>query len=46
MLESILLPANVAVLLGILYAMKRGFNEVIRALESIDNRLAKIEPQS
>ncbi len=40
MIENILLGAILTVLLGILIAMKKGFNEVIRGLESIDERLS------
>ncbi len=39
MIDTILLAAIMTVLLGILIAMKKGFNEVIRGLESIDQRL-------
>jgi phage-related protein len=28
---------------GILYAIKKGFNELIKGLQSIDSRLKKIE---
>jgi len=39
MLQVILLAVIAVVLGGILAAVKSGFNEVIKALESIDERL-------
>ena len=38
---SILLIVIIVILIGILYAVKKGFNEVIKGLESIDERLSK-----
>jgi len=40
-MESILLIVIIVILIGILYAVKKGFNEVIKGLESIDERLSK-----
>jgi len=40
-MESILLIVIIVILFGILYAVKKGFNEVIKGLESIDERLSK-----
>lgn len=38
MLETLLLIAILLVLLGILAAVKSGFNEVIKGLEAIESR--------
>jgi len=40
MTETVLLILIAALLGGILVAMKAGFNEVIKGLEAIDQRLA------
>ena len=40
-MDGILLIVIIIILIGILYAVKKGFNEVIKGLESIDERLSK-----
>lgn len=40
-MESILLIVIIVIIIGILVAVKKGFNEVIKGLESIDERLSK-----
>ncbi len=40
-MENILLIAIIVILIGILIAVKKGFNEVITGLESLDERLSK-----
>jgi hypothetical protein len=42
-LELIILIAILVFVGGITYILKRGFNEIIKGLESIDERLKKIE---
>ena len=46
MIEMILLIAILTVLLGGLIAVKSGFNQVIRGLESIDEKLDRLPPPS
>lgn len=43
MLTIVLLAVIIALLVGIGTAMKKGANEIIRGLESIDQRLASLE---
>lgn len=33
----------VTLLLGVIYVLQKGFNEVIKAMESIDERLKRLE---
>ncbi len=40
-MEGILLIVIIVILIGILAAIKKGSNEVIKGLESIDERLSK-----
>lgn len=44
MLITILLAVILIVLLGLGVALRKGLNEVIRGLESIDQRLASLAP--
>ncbi len=39
----LLISLFIILLLGIIYVLQKGFNEVIKAMESIDKRLKKIE---
>lgn len=43
-MPEIILVAILVVLLGILTALKNGFNQVIKGLESIDERISTTPP--
>ena len=43
MLETFCLIWAVLFLGGIIYILKKGFNEIVKGIESLDNRLKKIE---
>jgi len=43
MLEAICLIWSVLCLGGIIYILKKGFNEIVKGIQSLDDRLKKIE---
>ncbi|HET7040908.1 MAG TPA: hypothetical protein VFI13_02770 [Gemmatimonadales bacterium] len=44
MLDSLLLVLNAVLLAGVIGALRRGFSEVVKGLESIDERLGQGRP--